>query len=212
VATLAGQGFLEKVGRDPLGNGIAVLVLLALVVSLVAVPMLAVRGSLREAPATMIPMLAGLGLLVAAYLAFIELSDGAPVCGPVGDCGAVQASEYARVFGLPVGVLGLGGYGGILALWGVARAGSGRLADRADVGTAAIAYGGVLFSAYLTFLEPFVIGATCLWCVSSALLMLALLWSSAGPAWSALHRLRGPRPPTSRRAGRDAGKRAASPP
>jgi hypothetical protein len=35
---------------------------------------------------------------------------------------------------------------------------------------------GVLFSGYLTFLEPFVIGAVCMWCVSSAVVMLALLW------------------------------------
>lgn len=31
-----------------------------------------------------------------------------------------------------------------------------------------------LFSACLTFLEPFVIGASCLWCLSSALLMTGL--------------------------------------
>jgi uncharacterized membrane protein len=33
---------------------------------------------------------------------------------------------------------------------------------------------GVLFSVYLTFLEPFVIGATCLWCLSSAVIMTIL--------------------------------------
>ena len=30
------------------------------------------------------------------------------------------------------------------------------------------------FSIYLTFLEPFVIGATCLWCLSSAVIMTLL--------------------------------------
>jgi uncharacterized membrane protein len=35
--------------------------------------------------------------------------------------------------------------------------------------------GGVLFSIYLTFLEPFVIGATCAWCLSSAVIMTLLL-------------------------------------
>jgi len=34
---------------------------------------------------------------------------------------------------------------------------------------------GVLFSIYLTFLEPFVIGATCAWCLSSAVIMTLLL-------------------------------------
>ena len=30
---------------------------------------------------------------------------------------------------------------------------------------------GLIFSIYLTFLEPFVIGATCAWCLTSAILM-----------------------------------------
>ena len=46
------------------------------------------------------------------------------------------------------------------------------------------------FSAYLTFLEPFVIGATCMWCIGSALAMLGLLWLTAEPGWAAIDRLR----------------------
>jgi uncharacterized membrane protein len=38
-----------------------------------------------------------------------------------------------------------------------------------------MALGGAIFSIYLTFLEPFVIGATCLWCLSSAVIMTAIL-------------------------------------
>ena len=34
-----------------------------------------------------------------------------------------------------------------------------------------LALGGTIFSAYLTFLEPFVIGATCGWCLVSAVMM-----------------------------------------
>jgi len=45
-----------------------------------------------------------------------------------------------------------------------------------------LAAGGTLFSIYLTFLEPFVIGATCAWCLTSAIIMTALLWLTAGPA------------------------------
>jgi uncharacterized membrane protein len=35
---------------------------------------------------------------------------------------------------------------------------------------------GLLFSIYLTFLEPFVIGATCAWCLTSAIIITLLLW------------------------------------
>ena len=39
---------------------------------------------------------------------------------------------------------------------------------------------GVVFSAYLTFLEPFVIGASCFWCLTSAVWMLTILWLVVG--------------------------------
>jgi uncharacterized membrane protein len=37
---------------------------------------------------------------------------------------------------------------------------------------------GVLFSIYLTYLEPFVIGATCAWCITSAIAMTLILWAA----------------------------------
>jgi len=51
---------------------------------------------------------------------------------------------------------------------------------------------GTLFSIYLTFLEPFVIGATCLWCLSSAVIMTTLFILALKPgchAWCELKRL-----------------------
>jgi uncharacterized membrane protein len=53
-----------------------------------------------------------------------------------------------------------------------------------------MAFGGTLFSLYLTFLEPFVIGATCLWCLSSAvvvtlILLLAMRQASLSPTRAA---------------------------
>lgn len=34
---------------------------------------------------------------------------------------------------------------------------------------------------HLTFLEPFVIGATCAWCLTSAVVMTLLLWTTTAP-------------------------------
>jgi uncharacterized membrane protein len=48
---------------------------------------------------------------------------------------------------------------------------------------------GTLFSIYLTFLEPFVIGATCAWCLTSAVLMAALLALTATPGKRAISTL-----------------------
>jgi uncharacterized membrane protein len=185
------QSPLDKIGRDPVGNGISIVVLIGLVLSLIAAPLLAVRGSLPPFPSWLVVVLVVIGIGVAAYLASIETSGSEAVCGPVGDCNAVQQSEYAQLLGIPIGVLGVLGYLVIGGLWIVSRVARGATADWALVLLAAGAFGGTLFSAYLTFLEPFVIGATCMWCISSAIVMLLLLWVTAGPGWAAWQRLRG---------------------
>ena len=181
----------ERVTRDPAGNALAIVVLVTLLASLLLVPFLALRRQLPELPGWPVPVLALLGMAVSAYLGVIETNDLSAACGPVGDCNTVQQSEYARLLGVPIGVLGVIGYGLLLAGWLVARLVQGRMADLIVVGLAAGAFLGVAFSAYLTFLEPFVIGATCMWCITSALTMLALLWLLARPGWLAWLRLRG---------------------
>ena len=44
---------------------------------------------------------------------------------------------------------------------------------------------GTGFSIYLTFLEPFVIGATCMWCLSSAIILTVILLLSLDRARAA---------------------------
>ncbi len=168
--------------RDPLANGLALALLLVMAAALVAVALRARPPFDRPLPAwreRAIPALALAGVGVAAYLTTVELRGVAAFCGPVGDCNAVQQSPYARLFGvLPVGALGLVGYAAILAAWALRR---GPLARWAGTALLLLAGAGTLFSIYLTFLEAFVIGATCMWCLSSAALMTALLWLAAPP-------------------------------
>jgi uncharacterized membrane protein len=66
---------------------------------------------------------------------------------------------------------------------------------------------GTLFSVFLTFLEPFVIGATCAWCVTSALVM-TLLLLLATPAALAVRAGQPPAPTAPR--GPSAGMRQAT--
>jgi len=135
------------------------------------------------------PILALIGLGVAGYLAYVETRQVAAVCGPVGDCNAVQASPYARLFGaLPVGVLGALGYVALLAAWLWGHYGRGRLAEIAPLSVFPLALFGVLFSLYLTYLEPFVIRAVCAWCLTSAVIMTLLLLLAIGPARRAWYR------------------------
>jgi len=178
----------DRFNMDRTGNSLSVLVLLGMLVVLIlrGYPP-RVRGG--EWPAWVIPTLFLVGMGVAAYLSFIEVTQTEAVCGPVGDCNTVNQSEYARLFGvLPVGILGLVGYGVILVCWVLRFYGSGDVGRRATLGVWGAALLGTLFSVYLTFLEPFVIGATCIWCLTSAVVMTLLLWASAplaAGAWAA---------------------------
>ena len=181
----------DKFRNDIPGNSLAVVVLAGMLASLVAVWILVRKGRLGSAPVWLIPILAVAGALVAVYLTYVETSGAEAVCGPVGDCNAVQESKFALLFGvIHVGLVGLISYVVVMGTWLVSRLTKPPLADWAKVALALGAAGGVAFSIYLTFLEPFVIGATCIWCISSALIVTALLWLTAGPGWAAWRRLR----------------------
>jgi len=164
---------------DPWGNSLAVVVLLGMLVSLVLTGY-PPKVRRKEWPRWAVPVLVAVGVVVAAYLSFVEVTQVEAVCGPIGDCNTVQQSEYAVLFGvLPVGVLGLVGYGVILVLWIFNVAGIGKARAWAAIGLWGAALLGTLYSVYLTFLEPFVIGASCIWCLTSAVIMTLLLWASA---------------------------------
>lgn len=202
--TPAPQTVSQRVLQDPVGNSLAIVVLIGMLLGLVAA---AARWAVRlPAPESrladwLVPLLAAVGLLIAVYLTVIELSGDPAVCGPVGDCNAVQQSPYAFLFGfLPIGMLGVVGYAAVILLWAAARLLSGRGLDLARLGLFLLAVLGTLFSIYLTFLEPFVIGATCAWCLTSAVLMAVLLWVTLDPARAAAARLQGrPLPAVHRR-------------
>jgi uncharacterized membrane protein len=182
---------LENLQRDPVGNTFAIIVLLGMVASMVVIP--AMRGQLKDQwskPPFAILVVAVLGIVVAGYLSYVETSGATAVCGPVGDCNTVQQSRYAVLFGLvPVGVLGLLAYIGIIAMWFMARLGSPAIADYAGFLLLVTALVGTLFSIYLTFLEPFVIGAICAWCLASSVAITVLLWLSASSGRAAWVRL-----------------------
>ncbi len=168
-----------NLARDPLANGLAIMVLAGMIASVGGVTLRLRRpiGSLRSRRFDrLIPVLCIIGLGVAGYLAYVETAQVTAVCGPIGDCNTVQQSDYARLFGvLPIGVLGLIGYTAISAAWWIERQRRAPFDRLAAVMLVIMTLGGTLFSIYLTFLEPFVIGATCAWCLTSTIVMTVLL-------------------------------------
>lgn len=184
----------ERVAIDPAGNGLSIVVLVGMIVS-AAWGFILFRRASGAMPLQdwnwLVPALCIIGLGVAGYLSYVETAHVEAVCGPVGDCNTVQQSKYAVLFGiLPIGVLGMIGYVMILLAWGVERLANRQQSAYASLAILGMTSFGLLFSIYLTFLEPFVIGATCAWCLTSAILMTALFWLSLAPGRSALSYLR----------------------
>jgi uncharacterized membrane protein len=133
------------------------------------------KPSQKSNPAWLIPVLSLIGIGIASYLAYVEVNQVEAVCGPVGNCNTVQQSSYATLFGiLPIGVLGVLGYIAIIITWLAQTLDLPRYKRLIKLAFWLITLFGTLFSIYLTFLEPFVIGATCMWCLTSAVIMTLL--------------------------------------
>jgi uncharacterized membrane protein len=109
------------------------------------------------------------GIGVAVYITIADSGGGSPVCLAGGHgCATVAASKYSHLAGVNVAVFGIAGY--VLLLAAAATPG-----DAGRMGGLLVALIGFGFSAYLTYLELFVIDAICQWCVASAVLMTLLL-------------------------------------
>jgi uncharacterized membrane protein len=120
--------------------------------------------------------LAGIG--VATYIAIAESGGGAPKCLVGGSgCETVANSKYSDLAGINVAVIGIVGYVVLLGA-AIAPGDAGRFGGFL---TALVGFG---FSAYLTYLELFVIDAICQWCVASAVLMTLSLAVAATRAFA----------------------------
>lgn len=140
-------------------------------------------SSLGQLSSGLLPLIVVAGILVAGYLTYVELTLVEATCGVIGDCNTVQQSPYARILGIPIGIIGIVGYFVMLTLWMMKRFKKQSWIDGALFMTTVF---GVSFSIYLTLLEPFVIGATCVWCLTSAVIMGILLWMTAPAGWEAM--------------------------
>ncbi|MFI5207212.1 MAG: vitamin K epoxide reductase family protein [Gemmatimonadales bacterium] len=127
----------------------------------------------------LVATLALVGVLLSTYLTLYHYGlVGSLVCGASESCEKVQLSRYAMFLGVPVAVLGLGGYAALLV---IALAGlEGRFAAGPHVTRllALISGLGVAFTIYLTWAELFRIHAVCRWCVGSAAVIAAIFVAS----------------------------------
>ena len=152
--------------------------------AVVAGPPTAASGlAARLTPRLLIPALAVLGILDSLYLSYVKIAHAKPFCAGLGDCDTVNSSPYSVFMGVPIAYLGVLMYAAlfVLSYWGPRL--PEPLATYAPLLVMAMAFGGVLYSAYLTYLELYVIEAICIYCVISATLITLIFLSSLWLYW-----------------------------
>ena len=115
------------------------------------------------------------GIFISLYLTLYKLGVIGELSCTIGSCETVNTSRWSVFFGLPVAAWGLLFY---LDVFGVALIGTmPRFEDDPIISIVLVVEAaiGVLFSAWLTYLELAVIHAICIWCVTSAVIVLILL-------------------------------------
>lgn len=110
------------------------------------------------------------GLLLSLYLTYLYYSKAqAAFCSAGSGCDIVRESPYSQIAGIPVPLLGVFGYFliGVLSIVSISSRGKWLLLY-------VISLAEFVFSAYLTYIELFVIHALCFYCVVSAILISAV--------------------------------------
>ena len=123
----------------------------------------AARPLLGIHPAIILAVLDVIGLLVAGYLSVVELSGDVPACGILPGCAEVARSQYNNFLGIPVAVFGV-----VLSVTLLSLALAWWKTDIYGLllGHYALSLVGVMFDGWFLYLQVFVIGAVCIWCVT----------------------------------------------
>lgn len=114
-----------------------------------------------------------LGFAVSSFLLY-EYSLAGPILCPTGaGCDIVRASPYSKFLGISIPILGVIFYL-TMAILSVVHSHDlpTKLVKKLQL---LFAFLGVGFGVYLTYLEAFVIGAFCFWCVISFIISLVIL-------------------------------------
>ena len=107
-----------------------------------------------------------IGLLVSIYMTIYKITSNDNMCIGSKDCSVVNASRYSEVNGIPVALIGVGGYAALLAiLW--LEQGPGFFKQNGSMIFFGVSLTGFLFTVYLIFVEIALIKAYCPFCIAS---------------------------------------------
>lgn len=125
-----------------------------------------------------IALVALIGVFVALYLTLFKVGVIGEITCSVGSCETVQTSRWSELLGLPVAAWGLGAYLAMLVLAVVGLQPAHADSRAIAWGLVALSGWSVLFSGWLTYLELWVIHAICVYCVTSAVLVVVIFLAS----------------------------------
>jgi len=111
-----------------------------------------------------------LGLLVSVYMTIFKLTSNEKMCIGSKDCSVVNASRYSEVNGIPVAVIGVGGYVALLGILLLERR-AGFFQQNGGMLFFGLAVTGFLFTVYLIYVEIALIKAYCPFCITSQVSM-----------------------------------------
>jgi vitamin-K-epoxide reductase (warfarin-sensitive) len=119
-----------------------------------------------------IALLAIAGIVVSSVSLFHHYGTSATTYCDIGEnfnCDVVNRSSYSSILGIPVALIGLLGYSALLFLATVYRTRS-----ETPAMLAAASLTGLAFALYLTYIEGFVLGAWCIFCLSSLVIIFGI--------------------------------------
>jgi uncharacterized membrane protein len=119
------------------------------------------------------------GIFISLYLTLYKIGIIGELSCSIGSCETVNLSKWSRFLGLPVAAWGLFFYIDVFAIALIGTFPRFEKEPLISLVLTAEAAVGVLFSAWLTYLELAVIHAICIWCVTSAVVVALIFLMSA---------------------------------
>lgn len=131
----------------------------------------------RSTLLSLITLFAMLGIADAAYLAQTALTNGTLLCNIdiIDGCNTVAKSPYAHLFGIPLGIYGVGFFGVyfLAALWNHYRP-----HRQIDLVLVLLGIIGLVASAAFLYIQFVLIQALCIYCLASAVFTVILAVAS----------------------------------
>jgi uncharacterized membrane protein len=111
-----------------------------------------------------------IGVIVSIYMTIYKFTNNNGMCLGSGDCSSVNSSKYSEIRGIPVALVGVGGYLAILAMLLLENR-NRHMKMNATLYAFGLTLTGFLFTLYLIYVEIALLKAYCPFCITSQVTM-----------------------------------------